>query len=155
MVDAVMYSSKSGKHRTPPELYDAANARWGPFILDAAATVDDCMGNCVFLPDAFICDWYGRVWLNPPYGREIGKWIERAWTMVDYGLAERVVCLLPARTDTRWWQDFIVESYGLATVHYLPGRVHFLTESSEEQGPAPFPSAIVVFEKPFSYKRGK
>lgn len=85
--------------------------------------------------DGLAQSWTGkRCWMNPPYGREIGKWVEKAAT----GGASIVVALLPARTDTRWWHDFI---QGKAEVRFIRGRLKF----GGSKNSAPFPSAIVIF----------
>lgn len=73
--------------------------------------------------------------MNPPHGREIGKWVSRANYWSRHG--STVVCLLPARTDTRWWHENVIEPGHF--VRFLRGRVHF-----NGTGPAPFPSAVVV-----------
>jgi hypothetical protein len=81
--------------------------------------------------------WTGRVFMNPPYGRAIGHWMRKALEAARSGEAEIVVCLVPARTDTRWWHDFAARG----EVRFLPGRVRF----GGGQNSAPFPSAVVVF----------
>lgn len=74
--------------------------------------------------------------MNPPYGREIGKWMKKAYDSAQSGSA-LVVCLVPARTCTAWWHDYAMKG----EVRFLRGRVRF-----NDRGPAPFPSAIVVFK---------
>lgn len=152
-VSPTLYSSDSGEWQTPQALFDAASRRWGTFTLDAAASGGNALCTAFFSRDginAFTNRWWGRVWLNPPYGREIGKWIDRAAVEVAVGNAERVVCLIPARTDTRWWQQIVKPK--ASEVHFLAGRVSF-KQADGKVGPAPFPSAIVVFEREFSYDR--
>jgi site-specific DNA-methyltransferase (adenine-specific) len=79
--------------------------------------------------------WDGeRVFMNPPYGRHIGKWVQKAATAEAL-----VVCLLPARTDTRWWHDFVARP-GVFVV-FLKGRLRF----GDGPNSAPFPSALVIF----------
>lgn len=73
--------------------------------------------------------------MNPPYGRGIGAWVKKAYETAQEGTP--VVCLLPARTDTQWWQDYCTR--GL--VHFVRGRLKF----GGHQNSAPFPSAIVIF----------
>ena len=73
--------------------------------------------------------------MNPPYGREIGKWVKKAYEESRKGTP--VVCLLPARTDTAWWNDYCAK--GL--IKFVRGRLKF---GNAETG-APFPSAIVIF----------
>lgn len=76
------------------------------------------------------------MWLNPPYGRDIGKWVEKAY---KESLKENtvVVCLLPARTDTAWFHDYCM--YG--RVIFVRGRLKF----GGAKNSAPFPSMVVIF----------
>jgi phage N-6-adenine-methyltransferase len=84
--------------------------------------------------------WAGKVFMNPPYGRTLGLWMEKAYqASLDGAL---VVCLVPARVDTAWWQDYARRGY----VHFLRGRLKFGAATNS----APFPSAIVIFGKCFS-----
>lgn len=76
-----------------------------------------------------------RVFCNPPYGREISKWVKKA-----HDSNTLVVMLLPARTDTKWFHDYI---YHQAEIRFLKGRLHF---NESKQG-APFPSMIVIFDE--------
>lgn len=82
--------------------------------------------------------WRGRVFMNPPYGRGIGRWIAKARAEVEVGHAEWVIGLIPARTDTRWWHDHVA---GLAHAWLLRGRLAF----GDGTAPAPFPSAVVLW----------
>lgn len=75
----------------------------------------------------------GALWMNPPYGREIGKWVKKASES-----KATVVCLLPARTDTRWFHDYI---YGKAEIRFVRGRLKF----GGSKNSAPFPSMVVIF----------
>jgi site-specific DNA-methyltransferase (adenine-specific) len=76
--------------------------------------------------------------MNPPYGREIGKWVKRAYEQVKDEKCDLVVCLLPARTDTRWFHDYI---YNKAEIRFIKGRLKF----GDSKNSAPFPSMIVIF----------
>jgi phage N-6-adenine-methyltransferase len=99
------FSSKTDMWATPQEFYDALNAEF-EFTLDPCATAENakCAKYFTIEDDGLVQDWTGHiVFMNPPYGREIGKWVKKA--------AESnatVVCLLPARTDTRWWHDYVL-----------------------------------------------
>ena len=73
--------------------------------------------------------------MNPPYGREIGKWMQKAYESSLQGAT--VVCLIPARTDTAWWHDYAMKGQ----IEFLRGRLKF----GGHKNSAPFPSAIVVF----------
>jgi site-specific DNA-methyltransferase (adenine-specific) len=77
--------------------------------------------------------------MNPPYGKQIVPWLQKAVAEVQQGHADRVVALLPARTDTIWWHTYVIP-YGI--VHFLKGRVRF--EGATHH--APFPSAVVIYD---------
>lgn len=107
--------------------------------------------------DGLAQPWSGRVYMNPPYGREIGKWVAKASAEVLAGHVEFVVGLLPARTDPRWWQTYVLRGVrrlgprgaatlvdaprSIAEVRFLPGRLRF----GDAPGPAKFPSAVVIW----------
>jgi site-specific DNA-methyltransferase (adenine-specific) len=76
--------------------------------------------------------------MNPPYGRVIGKWVEKAYNSAQDGAT--VVALLPARTDTKWFHDYI---YGKAEIRFIRGRLRF----GGCKNPAPFPSMLVIWKK--------
>jgi site-specific DNA-methyltransferase (adenine-specific) len=81
--------------------------------------------------------------MNPPYGREIEKWVKKAAT------SEAItVGLLPARTDTRWYQTW-VQPYA-SEVRFIAGRVKF---GNSQQG-APFPSIVVIWNTPRTPRYG-
>jgi phage N-6-adenine-methyltransferase len=145
----VLHSSDVMNWRTPPELFAALNDEFD-FQLDAAASADNAL--CPFWyseqQNALKRPWDGRVWCNPPYGRQIGHWTAHARGQVECGNAELVVMLIPSRTDTRWWHDDVMRAQ---TVRLIRGRLRFLTESGERLAPAPFPSALVIWERPRRY----
>ena len=78
--------------------------------------------------------WQGRVWMNPPYGREIIKWIDKLCAEYENGGVTAGIALLPARTDTQWFRR--LTRYPICLIH---GRLHFTGHKSS----APFPSAVV------------
>lgn len=136
MKTAVHFSSKTDEWETPQAIFDALNEEF-KLEVDVCANTKNHKLPMWFSPeeDGLSKDWSGsRCWMNPPYGREIGKWIEKA----ARGGAEIVVALLPARTDTRWWHDHI---QGKAEVRFIKGRLKF----GGHKNSAPFPSAIVIF----------
>lgn len=134
MITSGIMSSKSAEYSTPQELYDTLDAEFS-FTLDPCATLKNakCKKFYTKEQDGLAQDWTGEsVFMNPPYGREIGKWVAK---IAHTG----GVALLPARTDTRWFHDYI---YGKAEIRFLKGRIKF-----NGGGPAPFPSMVVVFNK--------
>lgn len=135
---AVMSSSRSGDWPTDPVVFGAFDARYGPFTLDACASAENakCERYFTVADDGLSQTWTGRVWVNPPYGRTLPLWIAKAYESAG-STAEIVVCLVPARTDTRWWHEFVVRG----EVEFIKGRLKFGPLTS----PAPFPSAVVVF----------
>ena len=131
----LMFSSNSELWETPQELFDRQNEIYR-FETDVCALPENAKCNNFYTPemDGLKQEWKGSCWCNPPYGRQIGKWVEKAATS-----AATVVMLLPARTDTKWFHDYCLP-YG--KVEFLKGRLKF----SNSKNPAPFPSMIVVFK---------
>lgn len=134
----VMFSSRSDLWETPQALFDELNAEFD-FQLDACALPSNAKCARYFTPDidGLKQPWRGRVWCNPPYGREIGKWVAKAANASE---SDVVVMLLPARTDTRWFHEFI---YKRAEIRFLKGRLKF----GGGKNSAPFPSMVVVFRR--------
>lgn len=129
-----LYSSKTDMWETPQELFDELDSEFH-FDLDVCAIAENTKCNLFYTPeqDGLIQPWYGTCWCNPPYGRQITKWVKKA--------AESdctVVMLLPARTDTKWFHDYI---YKRVEIRFLKGRLKF----GNSKNSAPFPSMIVVF----------
>jgi phage N-6-adenine-methyltransferase len=135
-----MMSSERSDWETPPEVFDPLHAEFG-FTLDVCATAETAKCIAYFGPaeDGLKQPWLSRVcWMNPPYGREIGKWVQKAYEESKKGAT--VVCLLPARTDTRWWHTYCTD----AEVRFIRGRVKFIRDGVQTAG-TPFPSAVVIF----------
>lgn len=88
--------------------------------------------------DGLSLSWNGTVFVNPPYGRELPKWVHKARTEAEQGSATTVAALVPARTDTAWWHDHVT---GHADVFLLRGRLRF----GDGKQSAPFPSALCVW----------
>lgn len=136
------YSSKAHDWQTPPALFADLDARFR-FTLDAAASAENakCARYFTREDNGLAQSWAGeRVWLNPPYGREIGAWVRKAWRESRRGAL--VVCLIPARTDTSYWHDYAMRA---AEILLIRGRVRFLRPGALLDN-APFPSALVVFD---------
>lgn len=133
----VYASSETCEWATPQDLFDRLDATWH-FDLDVCATEENakCARYYTKEQDGLKQNWGGVCWMNPPYGREIGKWMEKAYTESLKGAT--VVCLVPARTDTAWWHDYAMRGQ----VTFIRGRIKF----GNAKNPAPFPSALVVFD---------
>lgn len=136
----VYHRSLTVEWATPQAFFDQLHAEFG-FTLDVAAQPGNAKCPRYFTPteDGLAQAWEGICWLNPPYGKTIGTWVAKAFASAQQGAT--VVCLLPVRTDTRWWQRYCLPP---AEVRFVPGRLTFGGASN----PAPFPNAIVVFYPP-------
>jgi len=123
----VHFLSQKSNWRTPKELYQELDKEF-KFDFDP----------CPFMPkfDGLIIKWGKRNYINPPYGIKIVDWIKRGYEESQKG--NLCVFLIPSRTDTRWWHDYIMKA---DEIRFIKGRLKF----SGHKNSAPFPSCIVVF----------
>ncbi len=140
---AYIPASKSVEWGTPPALLAQLAAEFGPFDLDPAASEELHAAPVWFSRevDGLTMPWFGRVFCNPPYGRQVGLWVAKARAEVEAGRAKLAVLLIPAATSTHWWHKEIVAH--ASVIRELEGRLTFRGASSC----APFASAVVVFEQ--------
>jgi len=138
---SVHFRSNTDNWATPPEVFEDLDREFA-FTLDVCASESNakCERFYTRADDGLRQPWSGVCWMNPPYGRTIGKWVKRAQEAAAGGAT--VVCLLPARTDTAWWHDHVAEH--ATEIRFLRGRLKF----GGAENSAPFPSAIVVFRPP-------
>jgi phage N-6-adenine-methyltransferase len=131
-----LFTSDRQDWETPAALFRTLDAEFG-FELDVCATKENAKCSAFFSPevDGLKEAWHGVCWMNPPYGSAIRLWMAKAYSSSLEGAT--VVCLVPSRTDTRWWHDFVMRG----EIRFVEGRVSF----GNGENPAPFPSAIVVF----------
>jgi len=148
-VSPVMFSSATGEHATPEDFFARCDSEFR-FDLDAAATADNacCPRFWTIESNALLQEWTGRVWLNPPYGRGLELWLSKARTEVNAARAEFVVILVPARTDTRWFAEYVwdFETHRArpgVEPRFVKGRLRFGTALSC----APFPSMLVIMRR--------
>lgn len=144
MINPALFSSKGMAWETPDNLRQELYNEFGPFSLDAAAGPENTLAEIFFSEGALEKDWSGAaqggwIFCNPPYGRDVGKWVKKAWQENRQGNAN-IVMLLAARTDTAWFHDYIQGNF-FAQVRFLRGRLRF----RGAKHPAPFPSMIVIF----------
>jgi phage N-6-adenine-methyltransferase len=129
---------------TPRDLFKHIDDVWH-FTVDAAASDANALCERYWTKDddGLAQNWHGeRVWCNPPYGRNIGEWVKKAHDAARDGKTI-VVLLVPARTDTRWWQDYIY--HDADEVLFCRGRLKFTDNGVPRKECAPFPSALVRF----------
>ena len=140
-VQKTMFSSSSGEWATPQDFFEKLNWRFGPFDLDPCATPYNtkCANFYTEVEDGLTKDWGGHiVFVNPPYGRGIEQWIVKGY-QESQKQDTRVVMLIPARTDTKYWHDYVMKA---KEIHFIKGRLTF----GDAKNAAPFPSAVIVFE---------
>lgn len=137
MITSGMFTSNTDMWATPQYFFDKLNDEFN-FNTDVCAIKSNAKCLNFFTPkdNGLSQKWEGVCYMNPPYGREIGKWVKKAKLESENGAT--VVCLLPARTDTKWFHDHI---YGFAEIRFVKGRLKF----GESKNSAPFPSMVVVF----------
>lgn len=142
-MNAALLSSKKMDWCTPKEFFDKLNEEFD-FILDAAATEKTKKCDLCYTPetDGLSQTWNvgGAVFCNPPYGREIGKWVQKAFEEARGGAT--IVLLIPSRTDTNYFHDYI---YGKAEIRFVRGRLKFTDDDGNTSDPAPFPSMVVIY----------
>lgn len=142
MNNKVMFSSKKEDWETPQDFFDKLNEEFH-FTLDAAASLENakCANYFTKEQDGLAKSWGGQVvWLNPPYGRyTTGLWVKKAYEE-HQRTGCTVVMLLPARTDTIWFHNYIL---GKAEIWFVKGRLKF----GGGKDPAPFPSLVAIMKK--------
>ena len=144
-----MFSSKTDDWATPQDFFDKLDLEF-QFTLDPCADLHNhkCARYYNREQDGLIHDWGGeRVFCNPPYGKEIAKWVQKSFEE-SRKKNTLVVMLIPARTDTKYFHDFI---YGKAEIRFIRGRLKF----GNAKTAAPFPSMVVIFRNEEDIKTGK
>ena len=128
---------------TPKYLFDKISSIFN-FSLDVCALPENAKCENYYTPkdDGLSKPWRGGVWCNPPYGREISSWVRKAYEESQKEYNSFVLMLLPARTDTKWWWDWV---QGKATLFFIKGRVKF----GDHNVGAPFPSVLALYMKDF------
>tara|TARA_Y100000034_G_C6856029_1_gene389024 strand:- start:713 stop:1219 length:507 start_codon:yes stop_codon:yes gene_type:complete len=147
-----MFSSKSAEWETPEDFFNKLNQTYN-FTLDPCSTSANtkCQNHYTKEEDGLTQDWGGQqVFVNPPYGRQMKKWVKKAF---EEGQKPdtTVVMLIPSRTDTKYWHDYCMKA---DVIYFVKGRLHFKNKVAADYtgktktSPAPFPSAVVVFGAP-------
>ena len=136
-MNRVHFSSKTDDWYTPEDFFKKIEEEHGPFDLDPCASAENAKAPRFYTKDddGLTKTWNGSVYMNPPYGRTISLWMKKAFEAAEQGC--KVVCLVPARTDTKWWHDYAMKG----EINFIKGRLKFGGAKTN----APFPSAVVVF----------
>ena len=143
MKTELFFSCKTDQWSTPQDFFDQLDNEFH-FTLDPCA--DEANHKCeryfTSEQDGLKQDWSGEtVFCNPPYGRKVGKWVEKCFREVYQGNCKCAVLLLFANTDTKWFHDWI---YHKAEVRFIKGRLKF----GGGRVNSPKPSMVVIFRKP-------
>lgn len=139
MVNKSLFTSNTEEWATPQAFFEELNNEFN-FTLDPCATAENAKCKKFYTKEenGLLQSWKGEtVFCNPPYGKEIAKWIEKADTEAKRGAT--VVLLIPARTDTRYFHDYIYNKY---ETRFIRGRLHF----NDSKNAAPFPSMVVIMK---------
>ena len=138
-INSGLFTAHDPNWATPDALFKDLDAEFH-FTIDVCASPDNAKCDAFLSLDdgwsGLAVEWAGVCWMNPPYGRHIGRWIEKAYCSSLSGAT--VVCLLPSRTDTAWWHDYVMKA---SEIRFIRGRLKF----GDATWNAPFPSAIIVF----------
>lgn len=140
VLNKALFSSKSTEWETPQWLFDELNKEFS-FDIDVCATAANTKCERFFSidNDGLKQEWQDTCWMNPPYGRgTIDHWVKKAYESSLKGAT--VVCLLPARTDTKWWHNYC-QKVNYEDIRFIKGRLKFSGNGKS----APFPSVIVIF----------
>lgn len=145
-MNSALLSSKNLNWCTPKDFFNKLDSEFH-FVLDAAATEKNKKCERCYTPeiDGLSQSWNvgGAVFCNPPYGKETGKWVKKAYEEAQKGAT--IVLLIPARTDTSYFHDYI---YNKAEIRFIRGRLNFADEDGNiYPSPAPFPSMLVIYNK--------
>ena len=128
---SVHFLSMTTHWATPKSVYDVLDKEFH-------FTDDPCpLHWCPQFGDGLSRDWGSVSFVNPPYGRQIKFWISKA--LAESRKGKTIVCLIPSRTDTGWWHDYVMQA---SEIRFVRGRLKF----GGAKHNAPFPSAVVVFQ---------
>lgn len=135
---------KSNCHdwETSQELFDLLDSIFH-FTLDPCATAENakCKKYYTIQDDGLSKSWAGeRVFVNPPFGHQISKWVKKSFLESKNAL---VVLLLPVRTDTSYWHEYIFDK---ASVYFIKGRLYFNLHNEVSKWRSTFPAAIIVYD---------
>lgn len=141
MLNDSLYSSEKMDWPTPDYLYRALDAEFN-FTLDPCASKHNAKCESYFTEsdNGLEQKWSGRAFMNPPYGRSISQWVAKARSEVEGGNAELVVCLVPVRSDSKWFHENCMRA---DEIRLMDQRIEFAGATNK----APFPTCLVIFKK--------
>lgn len=140
MINKSLFSSNTNEWATPIKFFEELNKEFN-FTLDPCATLENhkCKKFYTIQENGLIQDWKDEVvFCNPPYGRELPLWVKKCYEEHKKNNIT-VVMLIPARTDTRYFHDYI---YNQSEIRFIKGRLKF----NDCKQSAPFPSMVVIYK---------
>ena len=139
-------NKENNEWKTPDEIWVPLNEEFG-FDLDVCAADwnHQCENYYTIKDDSLSKKWAGTAWMNPPYGREIEKFVKKAYQESLRG--STVVCLIPSRAETKWFHDYCLKG----EVRFIKGRIHFTHENGHTGRPR-FGNIVVIFRPPKTRK---
>lgn len=152
-MNKALLSSQSMNWCTPADFFEKLDKEFF-FNLDPAATPKSAKCKKYFTPkeNGLAQSWGGyTVFCNPPYGRQIAEWVQKGFRE-SKKVDTTVVMLIPARTDTQYWHEYILGGKA-DEVRFIKGRLKFTDEDGNATNPAPFPSALVIWRSPEQRKK--
>lgn len=134
----------SDQWATPQALFDKLDEEFG-FDVDVCALPENAKCKKFYSPeeDGLRFRWTGTVWMNPPYGRGIAKWVKKAYEASQGGAT--VVALIPNRSNAPWWHEWVMRANEL---RFVRKKVAFVGST---RGVPFFGSVIAIFRP---YKQG-
>lgn len=127
---------------TPPPLL----VKLGAFDLDPCSPLnrpwDTAKTHYTIEDDGLNQPWFGRVWMNPPYGRGMDKWMLKLKHHAQTG-AGTGIALIFARTETKTFFDYVWD--GADAILFIKGRIKFFTPEGKEAGTAGSPSVLIAY----------
>ena len=142
-IQKLMFSSKSDMWGTPPEFFNKLNKTY-KFTLDPCASAENhkCDKYYTLEDDGLSKSWENEVvFVNPPYSK-IKDWVKKSHD--EWVLGSEIILLIPARTDTRYFHDYINDN---AQVRFIKGRLKFIHPDGRNSKSAPFPSILCIFRR--------
>ncbi|GAI17513.1 unnamed protein product [marine sediment metagenome] len=134
-----IFKSESTEYETPKEIFEPLQKEFD-LRLDVCATKENAKCELFFTKeeDALSKDWNENFWMNPPFSRNLKKWVQKAYEESEKGVTG--VLLLPVGSNTLWWHKYIIDTK--AEVRFLKGEIKF---SNQKRG-LWLPFAIIIYE---------
>jgi len=133
---------------TPPAFMEFLQERFGfSPDLDCAASCDNTKAPEYFCEaeDGLSQEWFGNVYCHPPFGRELPLWLEKCSEEMKRDEVQSIYCLIPARTDTKWFHEIVMPNAYL--VYLIKGRLNMIGSGNAPGANAPFPHMVVVWRR--------